>query len=137
MDKTIQDLKQQHEQILKLLGDAKTLGIASKESKQLLLKGKHLILQHLKHEDDHVYPVLMSNKETQYLATIFSEDMKGLARTAIEFFAKMEAGTEDDMVLAKELGRLIANLKLRISKEEGVLYNRFIEVTQGKMSQAG
>ena len=129
----IDKLKLQHIQILNLLDEARALGVSSEEGKKKLYQGKKLILEHLKLEDEQLYPQLMRMELTKNLARMFSDEMRNLSSIVIDFFDRYEKGNEDEIELAMLLGKVTANLKLRISKEETMLYKQFIEF-EGKES---
>ena len=127
MGQLIDKLKLQHVQILNLLEEARLIGISTDEGKKKLHQGKQLILEHLKLEDEQLYPKLKQMESTRNLAQMFSDEMKNLASLVQEFFNKYEKGSSSDLELAMLLGKVTANLKLRISKEETLLYKQYVE----------
>ena len=117
----VQNLQTEHASIVNLLDDVRKLGIASPEAKSKLFKAKTLIISHLQKEDAQLYPKLQQNPETATIAKMFSSEMAELSKAVIAFFEKYE-GTESDMDFARDVGRIVGTLKLRISKEESQLY---------------
>ena len=127
MSKLVETLKKQHIEIISILENAKEKGITSQESKDALIKGKKLILAHLGLEDAELYPELSKHEDTKNIGQFFSEDMKGLATSALELFERIEKGNTN-IETAILLGKVAINLKLRIQKEERTLYPAYEKV---------
>lgn len=127
MSKLIETLKKHHVEIISILEGAKEKGLSSQEGKDSLIKGKRLILAHLGLEDAELYPKLAKHEDTKRIGQFFSEDMKGLAASALELFERIEKGNTD-IETAKLLGKVTVNLKLRIQKEERDLYPAYEKV---------
>ncbi|MGH1488349.1 MAG: hemerythrin domain-containing protein [Acidimicrobiales bacterium] len=121
MSRLIDDLKAEHLQIIRLVQDARFLGLSSPEGIAELSSGKALILAHLETEDAKLYPAMWAHPETNSIANKFSDEMKGLVETASELFTVVEDGQTgpdvDDL-----LGRVASALIARIAEEEMLLF---------------
>ena len=113
-------LHHEHAIMLDVLKQLRTTGPATEAGHELLLKARSLIINHLQQEDDHIYPVLRANEFTHDIATNFSEEMGLLAQRFIDFFERYDA-PDNTSEFSSELGRLLAILQKRISREEYVL----------------
>ena len=113
-------LHDEHRIILNLLKDLRRVGPSSPEGHEMLIKARTLILQHLKTEDEQLYPVLRENELTADIAQTFSEEMAPLASRFLAFFERYDS-QPDCPDFATELGRLLAALQRRITREECVL----------------
>ncbi|ADD69114.1 hemerythrin HHE cation binding domain protein [Denitrovibrio acetiphilus DSM 12809] len=125
MSDLVKELKNDHEKLLNIMLDAQKLGLATDAGRSKLMEGKMLLTEHLRKEDSRLYPELKKLSAGEaYSSKIvdeFSSEMKGLSATVIDFINR--AGTaEIDMEYAKELGRIISSLRMRIRKEEIQLY---------------
>ena len=131
MSKLIDELKNEHELLASNLVSIKSKGSTSTESKKELFDAKNMLLNHLKKEDNQLYPILNkaaeTNKELKNTLDIFAKDMNGISKTALGFFEKYEKESTG-MDFAKDLGLLISALSNRIRKEENILYNKFDEI---------
>lgn len=87
------------------------------------------LLAHLAKEDERLYPALRTAARTDpHLARILGDlddEMERLGRDAGAFFARWSEEEAAGLVFATELGRLAADLRLRIGREERVLYPAF------------
>ncbi len=102
MSVLIEEFKREHSGILATLNEVEGLDILSKEGQDKLLSVKTILLEHLKKEDEKLYPVLCKgaehNKNIKRLLDLFEIDMQNVLSVALEFFDKHSRG-----VLGKEL----------------------------------
>lgn len=128
MSELIQSLKEDHVRIAEALSKIGELGFTTKEGQAMLIKAKGGLLEHLKKEDEKLYPVLRkaaeTNRELKQMLDSFSKDMEDVTKVAIDFFTKYEGGGAG-MDFARDYGKLVGVLKARIKKEESVLYVEF------------
>jgi len=127
MSALIDTLLKQHIEIMDILDKAQKTGITTQDGKDLLVRGKGLIVSHLQKEDAELYPKLLEFEETKDIGNKFSDDMKGLVPLALKLFQKVESG-DTGIETAKLLGKVAANLKMRIQKEESALYPAYNKV---------
>lgn len=121
MSALIDELKSEHLQIIRLVQDARFLGLSSPEGIAQIQSGKALILAHLETEDAQLYPALWAHAETNSIANKFSDEMKGLVEIASRLFTAVEdgqTGPEVDDLLGTVASALIA----RIAEEEMLLF---------------
>jgi len=124
MSPLINTFKIHHIEILSLLDKAQKIGPHSDEGKKLLFKGKNLIISHLGREDKELYPKMNKYEKTKIISDRFSTEMKDLSKIALDLFNRVESG-DDGLETAKLLGKVIANLKIRIRNEEKYLYPEY------------
>ncbi len=128
MSKLIEELKQGHVLISEALDKVKIFGVTSKQGQDMLTEAKSLLLNHLAKEDSDLYPSLRraaeKDKSIQQTLDIFAKDMDGISKAAMDFFEKY-IGDMSGIQFAMDFGNLVATLKIRIMKEEQVLYQEF------------
>lgn len=128
MSQLTEELKRDHEEIVELLNKIKELGISSAEGKEMFLSAKKGLLAHLDKEDKSLYPHLKkmadNNQDLKRTLEIFAKDIKGVSKIALEFFTKYSQGGSS-MEFAKDFGRLVGILNVRIRKEEKILYPEY------------
>ena len=122
----IKELKQEHLRIVQILDSVNELGIGSKKGQDELLVAKECLLAHLKKEDEYLYPFLeKAAKKNVYIKQTlksFADEMDKISAFAIDFFYKYTSGG-DGIEFAKDLDSLSSKLKMRIRKEETVLFD--------------
>ncbi len=121
MSTFIAGLQDEHRQIIRLVQDARFLGLSTPDGIAKVLTGKALILAHLEAEDAELYPALRSHAETKSIANKFSDEMKDLVAVASELFAAVEDG-ETGAEVEDLLGRVASALTARIAEEEMLLF---------------
>lgn len=130
----VEELQQEHEYISQLLGDVQQKGIASEEGKNELFRVKEKLLEHLRKEDERLYPPLQdyAKNDAQFKDTLnwYISQMAEISKKAMEFFNKYENVNENSTEFYKDVGELIALLKSRISKEEMILFKKYNEVAR-------
>lgn len=131
----IQELKEQHIQLLSILQLAQTNGYATMETRELLRATRTSLLDHLRKEDLELYPVLRTasakNPTIKETLDTFAQDMAETSKLAISFFKKCDQdGSDHD--LSKEFGLLLAKLRSRIRREEELLYPLYEQITAQK-----
>ncbi|MES0490018.1 MAG: hemerythrin domain-containing protein [Leptospirales bacterium] len=132
MSTLINELKKDHERIYTEISDAKKLGISTEAGKKLLLSIKTDLINHLKKEDELLYPKLkelaQSDEGIKKTLDTFAKDMEGITTSAMEFFDKY-THQSSDIEFFKDIGRFLAALTDRIRKEENTLYRIYDEAT--------
>lgn len=133
MSVLINELKNEHVKLLEILEEAQKLGLVSAAGRSKLLESKRLLGEHLRKEDSRLYPEMkkMAAGDSLKLKTVdsFSSEMKGLSQTVLDFINRAEKA-EINMEYAKELGRIISGLKMRIRREEMQLYPMYDKLSQ-------
>ena len=130
MDLILQ-LKQEHVRIIYLLEEILTETKKVEEDSKLIPKLRELklvLVNHLKLEDNLLYPVFEKAKDAKMneLGKGFSEEMLAISKVALKFFADFE--NEDvsklikDLEFKKQLQGIIKVVKKRVSIEEKILF---------------
>ena len=133
MSALIDELKEEHSEIVATLNEAKELDILSKEGQTKLMSVKALLLTHLKKEDEQIYPILRkivgNNKQLERTLDLIAIHMENVSRVVIEFFDTYSGG-----VLCTEIRELFdslfAVLSIRIRSEEDILYEVYEKMNQ-------
>lgn len=125
MSKLTEELKNEHAAVAAGLEKVKKIGVGSKEGQEIFFFIKEALLQHLKKEDEQLYPVLkkaaQNNPRLARTLSYLSEDMVEVTTFALKFFEKYGQGQTGGMEFSGELGKLFALLGDRIRKEEAIL----------------
>ncbi|MDH4127825.1 MAG: hemerythrin domain-containing protein [Spirochaetota bacterium] len=131
MSALIEELKKDHIKLVGVLDEIKTLNSASSELKSKLNTVKDGFLDHLKKEDDQLYPVLKKAAEDddnlKQTLDLFAKEMEEISGFALDFFKKYSA-SGDNSDFAKDFGKLLANFGQRIRREEKVLYFEYDKI---------
>lgn len=125
MNVFIKELKKDHEQLLEILLDAQSKGLGTDAGRNKLLESKQLLVGHLNKEDSKLYPEMKKlAKDNAYDMKIidgFVNEMKSLTKDIVSFIGKVD-NTDMSIEFAKELGKIISLVRMRIRKEEIQLY---------------
>ena len=129
MSKLIDELKTEHQVLLSELTAIKDGGITDEKNQERLHGIKTALLNHLKKEDDHLYPALIKaakgNTSLEFRVQHFASEMDKVAEHALGFFNKYESAAEVSLDFFKDYGRLASTLKQRIKNEEAILYAEY------------
>ncbi len=121
----IEELKKEHSEIIATLNEVRELGILSEEGQAKLRSAKESLLEHLKKEDERLYPVLRKeaehNKKLKEILDVFAMDMENVSKIVLEFFDKYSEEVIDSAVQG-EFKDLFAAFRNRIRNEEDILY---------------
>jgi len=128
MNNFIEQLRKEHTQILDHLQEVKKLGVHTMEGRNVLMAAKDLLCQHLKNEDEKLYPKLKKDaeddKKLKKIITLFINEMKKTTQFCEVFFEKYSicgGGIE----FLRDFEKLYNLLKNRILKEETILYPKY------------
>ncbi len=128
MESIIEELKQEHEEIRRVLQSAIETGIATKAGQAQLLSMRELLLSHLQKENDEVYAPLKAkaicDRELARVLDPFFAQLEEISDFAVDFFDRLERdGTSID--LARSAGRLAGMIRNRIHQAEYVVFSEF------------
>ncbi len=131
MSVLIEEFKKEHSEIIAILKEVKKLGIHSEEGRSKLMSAKEYLLEHLRKENEQLYPVLRKKAEHNGILKdeldMFAMDPEYVSRVVLEFFDKYSGGVIDkDFQINFE--SLIAALNARIRNEEEALYHEYEEI---------
>lgn len=128
-------LRNEHAQMREVLEAVRRGGISTPEGQRQLKVARQLIVDHLQHEDIHLYPALRGCPQTQQLANEYANQMQELSREILAFFDGMER-EHDDLVFARGFGKLMGTLNKRWTREEVRLYPAY-DAHCGDMKRTG
>ena len=133
MSALIEGFKKEHSEIIATLKEVRYLGILSGEGQAKLIYAKESLLEHLRDEDELLYPFLRKeaehNKKLKEILDVFATDMENVSRVALEFFDKYSEGVIDSAV-PDEFESLFAAFRNRIRNEEDILYDEHENINQ-------
>ena len=133
MSALIEGFKKDHSEIIDTLKEVKELGILSEEGQAKLRSAKESLLEHIKKEDERLYPVLRKeaehNKKLKEILDVFTVDMENVSRVVMEFFDKYSEGVIDSTVKGA-FDDLFAAFRNRIRNEEDILYEEHEKINQ-------
>ena len=129
----VKQLKKEHTIISKTLVELQEYGVTSPKGMDLLLKSKELLLNHLKLEDDKLYPKL---KEHAQIDNTFNKvlndsvkEMNEITEFVLNFYSKYSDKSKiSEKNFLKDITKFIVTLKDRVAKEEAILYNTYNKV---------
>lgn len=127
MARLIDELKQEHVAIERLLARVRDPGIQTRDAHRILLEAQSGLLLHLKKEDALLYPVLnraaLKDATLSRTVELYAKDMEEITRYAVAFFEKYASeNTVIDVEFATALGTLTATVSKRMRNEETTLY---------------
>ncbi len=133
MSALIDEFKKDHSEIIDTLKEIKELGVLSEEGQAKLISAKESLLEHLKKEDERLYPVLRKeaehNEKLKELLDVFAVDMENVSKVVMEFFDKYSEEVVDSAVTGA-FEELFAAFRNRIRNEEDILYEEHEKIKQ-------
>ncbi len=133
MSALIDEFKKDHSEIIDTLKEIKELGVLSEEGQAKLISAKESLLEHLRKEDELLYPVLKKeaehNDRLKELLDVFAKDMENVSRVVMDFFDKYSEDVIDSAV-TDEFEHLFAAFRNRIRHEEDILYEEHEKINQ-------
>ena len=129
----IDQLIKEHFKILADLTEANNLGIITEKGQSKLFSAKADLLEHLKNEDEHLYPVLRkeaeNNKNLEIILNTFSNEMEDISISIMKFIDKYSNGVLDSKYVVS-FESIFATLSARIKKEESVIFVEYEKINQ-------
>lgn len=123
-------LRREHQTILEILSQVRQLGAWTPQGRKRLLSAKDLFINHVKKEDEFLYPPLhqaaIADSRLRHKLAMLANDMTAISKQVFEFFEKYthdQFVSENDFI--KDYSRLSAVLSARIAREESLLYPEF------------
>lgn len=131
MNEYIKSWKAQHVAIMNFLNSAVNLDIRSKAGQEKMREAKNMILNHLKSEDEVLYPmvkkVARERVSIERMLEMFAKEMDELAPKVVEFFKEYEENPAANGNSFK-LNEIITLLKIRIHKEENIFIEQYEDI---------
>ncbi len=129
----IDQLIKEHSKIIADLTEANNLGIITEKGQSKLFSAKADLLEHLKNEDEHLYPVLKkeaeNNKHLESILNSFSSEMENISKSVMEFIDKYSNGVLDSKYV-ESFESILATLSTRMKKEESVIFAEYEKINQ-------
>jgi iron-sulfur cluster repair protein YtfE (RIC family) len=132
ISKFIQELEEEHDQILDLCSQVKEIYLTDREyAYNQLLIIKKLLLKHLQKEDKFLYPPLLKVAENdKYLKNSLDFFVKNINKVSDMFDTVLRIFSEnnrDKAYYEENLNKLAILLNERIKKEEGIIFSMYEE----------
>ncbi|SDB99985.1 Hemerythrin HHE cation binding domain-containing protein [Cupriavidus sp. YR651] len=124
MTALIDTMLAEHKQIFAMLDALHDQGISTEAGRKTLGQLRQLVLAHLAREDHKLYPPMHRHDATRKLAEDYEAEMHVISREVLDFFDHYRHGG-DKLEFARALGRTIARLRARMTREEIRLYPAF------------
>ncbi len=128
MSKFIDELKTEHKKILDLYKNVEDAEEYD-ERENYLKKIKNLLVEHLKKEDEYLYPPLKEEAEKdenfKVALDFFITNIKKVTEDFNEFFELYSTNQLSEDTIRESLKALKKILVERIEKEEGILYMEY------------
>ncbi|MHC4268888.1 MAG: hemerythrin domain-containing protein [Planctomycetota bacterium] len=128
MSTLIDEFKREHSEIVAALKEVKELGILSKEGQTKLFSIKASLFEHLKKEEEQLYPVFYKvaeqNKELKDVLDIIKKDLEKASKDVLEFFNKYNLGVLDKKIV-EDFESLFDVICKRMRYEEFILYDEY------------
>ncbi len=135
MSALIEKFKKEHSEIFKTLREVDELGIFTKDAKDKLMSVKETLHEHLKEEDEKLYPLLLreagQNNELKEGLEVFEKDLESVSRVVLEFFDGLDKGVLGTRFL-EDFKTLFMVLRNRMWNEENYLYVEYEELNKLK-----
>lgn len=138
MQTLVEKLIKEHDALKGQVALIKQLGVMTAAGFKELLKLKELLVDHIRHEDNEMYPLLelaaKNDKNLDMLLCRLRDEMHKITIVADNFFGRYSEPTR-----SHEFGRDVASifslLSNRIITEEAVLYPRLSKVPSDEPNQ--
>jgi hypothetical protein len=128
MPALIDELRIEHAKILDTLNEVVKRGVGGVEAQEYLKSMKSGLLEHLKKEDELLYPALREEaakrKELKRLLESAPKDMEAITLFAFTFFDKYSSGGSG-FEFEGDFKILIATLRNRILNEENIFFDEY------------
>lgn len=126
MDKLIRELKREHGELFGLLEAFKQgRGVDGADWKEKLFSAKKLFQDHLKKEDDELYPRLLDkcsgDATMETMVRKFMEDMKKISAKTLDFLERYNS-TSGGSDFMRDYAEMMVDLKGRMREEEEKLF---------------
>jgi len=127
----------EHKQMLHFFEEIQKIGLSSEQKFDLLIKIKDLLLNHLKKEDNYLYPPLTDKAKSDAFLQIklktFGSEMDNITAWVNDFYEKYTSPADlSKPSYPKDIAYFLFTLKNRIMKEEISIYKAYDELDLGK-----
>lgn len=134
----IDELRLEHSSILISFGNLANLDFSSQEDRQYLLSVKSTLLDHLRRENDSIYPKLLEAASNdailKYTVDRYMGDLVRITTILILFLEKYSKHDTDASSFKREHNRLGTILHALFRIEEEVIFNEYLDITFGRVA---
>ncbi len=128
MAELIEGLKKEHSKIIETLKEIEELGVFAKEGHAKLMYLKVSLLEHLRKEDEGLYPVLRKaagyNMKLKETLEVFAKDFERVSEFVFGFFDKCDKGFLGTN-LSRDFETFFMVIRNRMWNEENFLYGEY------------
>ena len=128
MSTLIEEFKKEHSKIFKAFKEVNELGVLTKEGHAKLMSIIVDLLDHLRNEDEWLYPVLRKasehNKTLEEILSFFVNGLGGIHEKILDFMVEYSEGVKDNN-FQRDYESLFGALSKRIGYEENFLYDEY------------
>ena len=122
------ELRREHIDVMKMLEEMKAAVHHSDDKRMHVIEVMDGLLNHLRKEDELLYPVLTAaaaaDRRLAKLLEISSRDMDEISRIAADLFS-IPREKQSDTAFFRNLGGFIALIRQRVMKEEAILFPEY------------
>ncbi len=133
MSALIEEFKKEHSKIVEAFKEVKELSVLTKEGQAKFISVKSILHEHLKKEEEKLYPFLYKaaehNKKLNKILELFANDLETVSRDMTVFFDKYSKGVLDTIFM-DEFENVFAVLYERLMYEEFLLYDEYEELNK-------
>ncbi|MHC4269042.1 MAG: hypothetical protein ACYSTS_11310 [Planctomycetota bacterium] len=133
MSSLIEEFKKEHSGIVNELKEVKKYGILTKEAQAKLVYVKSILNEHLKKEEEKLYPFLYKvaeqDEKLNKVLKFSTNDLEKVSIGVSAFFDKYSKGVLDT-ILMEEFGNIYTVLCERFVYEEFLLYDEYEELNK-------
>jgi hypothetical protein len=133
MSALIEEFKKEHSEIVDALNEVKELGVLTEKGQTKLMSVKAALFEHLKNEDEQLYPVLRKeaeqNKKLKEDLAVFAKELVSVSRVVFGFFDRFTNGVLGARLLG-DFETLFMVLRYRMGNEENFLYAEYEKIVQ-------
>jgi hemerythrin superfamily protein len=131
----IEELKEEHSELVGKLIEAKDLCVRSLAGQEKLLEVKKMLIAHLEKENRFLYPTLVeASREDENLRKALDvtyKEIKEFMEVARDFFEKYSKGCEE-MKFIVDYGMFFIMMRDMISREEDTLFSEYEKILRGQ-----
>jgi hemerythrin superfamily protein len=133
MSDFIYELKQEHSQIRVSLQEISSMDLHSKEARKKLLEMKALFINHIKKEDEEIYPKLkeVSSNDAQFMNILnYLESEIRLISQFVSIFFDRVPDKKASQGLNREFSLISSTLIKRIDHEEEIFFPEYEKISR-------
>lgn len=131
----VDELRLEHSSILISFGNLANLDLSCRDDRQYLLSLKSTLLDHLRRENDSIYPKLLdaakNDAALKHTVNRYMGDLVRITTILVLFLEKYSKDDADESSFKREYSRLGTILHALFRIEEEVIFNEYLNITFG------